>query len=267
MTAVVLGSMFRDAGSYADRYFDQVQALRWRLESRGDSLRLIVVEDHPEKVDEDWGPVAQLAHNFGQCLYVQVTDGCPYYPSHDIPQRWRHLAWVANHVLRNVRASDDVCVYVESDLVWDPRTILRLIDLVRGCKCREVLDPIGNKVAERQGSCDEDPKVEVVSPMLMLQHSNRYYDTWGTRLNGRRFSPWRPHHEDLPENGLVEVDSVAGCTVMKASIARRVRFQKEDCYVGLCRDIWSKGHKVWLSLDDKVEHPAELLRIGPAVAS
>src|SRR5689334_12755871 len=118
--------MFRDSESYLDRYFDQVVGLRRLLEKRGDKLRVVAVEN--DSTDETWGRLDQWGFaKFCDLTLLKVHDDCPYYPSVDNPLRWRHHAWVANHVLAEVDDHDHIAVYVESDLEWQPEHLFQLI--------------------------------------------------------------------------------------------------------------------------------------------
>jgi hypothetical protein len=225
---VAICSMFRDSCDYLSRYIRQVQALRERLEHRGDTLRVVAVEN--DSADDtflrldDWG-----ANVYADLTLVGVSDDCPYYPSVDDPVRWRHHAWVANHALAEIDERDDVVLYVESDLKWEADHLLKLIDEVG------TLDAV---------SC----------PNWAHEPHTRYYDIWGSRRNGVAFTPYPPYHADF-DTDLLEMDSVASVLAVKADIARKTRFQPEDAFVGWCRDIREQGHTVWLDPSVWVVHP------------
>lgn len=227
---VVMGSMWRDMGHVTRARFEQWYALGTALQKRGDYPVCVFVEGG--STDNTWSEL----NEFGGCGHVhtvciQRDDGCPFFPSVDQPARWRHLAWLGNHTLEEVTDDCDIFFYVESDLMWDPADMLRLID----------------QAAETQ---------QAISAMN-IHVSGRYYDTWGTRAQGRRFQQERPFHPVLEgwESGLVPVDSACGAIAMPGQLAMKVRFQPEDCYVGLCRDIRSKGVGVWLDPTIEVIHP------------
>lgn len=221
---VVVGSMFRDSVPYLDRAFDQYQRLAKELDAKGDHCRFLFVEN--DSADD----TRQRLLDFdGDVEIIFRSDDCPYWPSVDVRERWRHLAWVANGVLENVLEEDDVVLYVESDLAWEPATMLRLLDHLN--------------------------HVEVVSP-LNMRADGTLYDRWGTRgMDGRRFTADPPHHLSLVgAEGLVEIQSAAGCTAMLAEVARACRFSPDDCYVGLNRDIRLHGWNVWLDPTLEVVH-------------
>lgn len=224
---VLVGSMFRDSSAYIDRALDQYARLAKELDAKGDVCRFVFVENDSTDDTRD-----RLCAFDGDAEIIFRSDDCPYWPSTDHRERWRHLAWVANGVLESVEDEDDVVIYVESDLAWEPETMLRLLDHLN--------------------------HVDVVSPMNM--RIDGYYDLWGSRgMDGRRFAPYPPYHPDLADartanRGLVEVQSVAGCTAMVADVARACRFSPDDCYVGFNRDIRLHGWKVWLDPSLEVLH-------------
>lgn len=225
---VVVASMFRDSQEYLWDYIGQIEGLRDLLEARGDRLRVVAIEN--DSTDETWANLDLWGHGaFCDLTLTKASDGCPYYPSLDLPDRWRHIAWVCNHALEHVDDRDDVLLYRESDLTATPETMLRLID----------------RLAE----------VDAIScPNLQ---GDRYYDTWGSRKDGVKFQREAPYHPALAEwaGGLIEMDSVASILAVKADIARKTRFQPEDGFVGWCRDIKAQGHKIWLDPSISVIHP------------
>lgn len=225
---VVLGSMFRDAASYLSRYIAQTESLRALLESRGDTLRVVAVEndstDGTFLMLDNWG-----ANHFADVTLLHVHDDCPYYDSVDYQPRWQHHAWVANHVLAEVDDRDDILAYVESDLLWTSDALLHLIDSAAGLGA-------------------------VSCPVWYRTPGERYYDTWGSRKDGEKFRPWEPYHVGWT-GGVIEMDSVASVLAVKADIARKTRYQPEDSFVGWCRDIRGQGHQIWLDPSVWVVHP------------
>lgn len=223
---ICVGSMWRDSVDYIDRTLDQMERLAKEFDARGDTVRFVWSENSSSD-----DTLARLREwEVAPVTIVERYDDCPYWPSIDVRERWRHLAWVANGVLEQVNADDDVFVYVESDLVWEPSTLVALV--------------------ERLGS------VDVVSP-LNLRAAGGYYDRWGSRgIDGRRFTAQSPYHPDLADaGGLVQVQALAGCTAMKAEVARRTRFDRDDCYVGWNRAMRLAGYDVWCDPSLSVVHP------------
>ena len=223
---IAVGSMFRDSSSYIDRSFHQYEGLAKELDKRGETVRFIFCEN--SSVDDTFDRLRGWAGAWDTTL-VQRADDCPYFRSEDRRDRWRHLAWVANGVLEEVTADDDAFIYVESDLAWEPSMMLRLLDHLN--------------------------TVDVVGP-LNMRDDGTLYDRWGTRgMDGRRFTAEPPHHPCLNgADGLVEVQSSAGCTAMVADVARMTRFDPVDCYVGWNRAMRLSGFKVWIDPSLSVVH-------------
>jgi hypothetical protein len=63
-------------------------------------------------------------------MLVTRNHGGPVFGSTEEPARFRALQGVGNGILESVPDDVDVLVYVESDLIWAPTTILALIDRV-----------------------------------------------------------------------------------------------------------------------------------------
>lgn len=223
---VAAGSMWRNMAATAAAQLDRWYNLHRALETRGDSLVCLFVEN--DSTDDTWHHL----HEFAACGHVptileQVSDGCPHWPSTDHPDRWRHLAWVANHTLSMLDAvpDADVFLYCESDLGWTVEDMVRLID----------------SVGERRA----------VAAANMT--GDRWYDSWGTRKDGVFFTGPAPYHPAFTGEPMV-VDSTCGAIALEVDIARRTRFQPEDCYVGWCREI-GEITPVWLDPRIKVQHP------------
>lgn len=223
--------MFRDSTGYFDRYRRQVDAFSHLMEERGDHVRVVAIEN--DSTDDTWEAINLWGHaSFTYLTLVKAHDDCPYWPSVDHRGRWRHIAWVCNQVLDEVDDRDDVLLYVESDLVWEPATMVTLVDHLAN--------------------------VDAVScPNFADGPGGRYYDIWGSRRGGQRFAPWPPYHEDLVgwDGGLMEMDSVASVLAIRADIARKTRFQPEDAFVGWCRDICTQGGRIWMDMTVHVVHP------------
>lgn len=209
--------MWRDSMRYMERALEQFERLAFQLEAMEHSVVFSWVENSSKDGTRD-----ALDAFKGDVILRSVHDDCRYWESIDHPERWRHLSWVANHVLEQIPSRTDRFIYVESDLRWDVATMLRL------------LHHLGT--------------VEVVSP-LNRHRDGWYYDTWGsTGLDGVGFTNGAPFHQSLArpnEHGLVEVASVAGCTAMVGSVARSTRFGRADCYLGWNREMRDLGYSIW----------------------
>jgi len=234
---VVLGSIFRNSTPYLDRYFAQVGALANELRERGDTLRPILAEG-----DSTDGTFEQLQERTTAlqaegvaCELIQVSHGGPEYGSVDKAERWRNISRVCNALLDLVQPDDDMLIYVESDLIWEPATMLQLLH-------NASLTGVG-----------------VAVPMCFLDGTRQFYDIWGHRRNSLNFQPHAPFHPDLETwrgATLLGMDSAGSCLVMLADVARRSRFDPADQgIVGWCASIRSLGQGIWLDPSVTVVHP------------
>lgn len=221
---VAVGSMWRDSMSYIDTALAQYDEFARLLHGLGHDVSFVFVEG--DSIDDTPIRLKEFADTHRVEL-VTRSDGCRYFPSADDPDRWRHLAWCSNGTLEHIPDDADVFVYVESDLLWNPADMLRLVSLT-----------------------EQWPVVAAAN----VHPDGRWYDIWGTAIDGENFTSNPPHHPRFTGDP-IHVDSAAGCTAMRAAIARATRFQPEDCYRGWCRDIRSKGWDIVLNPSIRVVHP------------
>lgn len=215
---VALGSAFRNSASHGHlpRYEAQMCDLRDRLADFGHSLFPVLVEG--DSTDDTKAQLEAMLNRFANGVLGDVTHGGPWFGSTEAPERFRALAGVGNGILSRVPDDATVLVYVESDLIWDGRTMLNCL-----------------------GRLSHD--VDVVSPLIFA--GKYFYDVFAYRgLDGNRFAPFHPYHSML--NGFSEVSSVGSCLVMKADVARNCRIPLEEGLVGFCRDARSKGYRIWV---------------------
>jgi hypothetical protein len=216
---VTLASMFRDSVDDLGRYFDQIEALDGMID-----VRLVIAEG--DSVDNTYN---ELDGRIGRAdTLLKVDHGGVRYPSVDTELRWAKLAYVCNTIMEHV-PDDAPLIYVESDLIWDAQTMLRLLDHLE--------------------------QVPAVAPMCF--QDERFYDTFGHRgLDGQRFHMFPPYHPDLEfGSGLVEIGSAGSCVAMRAEVIPKARFGDNDCIVGLGRSIRENGFSFWLDPTLKVLHP------------
>lgn len=226
---IALGSIFRNSSPYLDRYFQQVSDLRdaLRLGSGGtDHLRLILGEG-----DSTDDTLEQLIARSGtlDAHIVKRDHGGPVFESVESDQRWKQISYVCNGVLERVTEQDDFFIWVESDIIWKPITMVELIHHVyRGA--------------------------DAVAPMC-YGVKGLFYDVWGFRKDGRRFEKLHPYHPGL--NGrLTDIDSAGSCIAMRAEIARRCRFEPpEQGIVGFCGRIREAGWRLAVDPGLEVRHP------------
>jgi hypothetical protein len=222
---VVIGSAFRNATPYLIRYLNQVARLKLQL-GKAHTVRVIAAEG-----DSSDSTRAMLESVQGIDIQIVPCDhGGPVFGSTEHVDRLTALSKIGNAIFNAVRETDDVLVYVESDLVWDSVTVAKLIE----------------HTATRPN--------DVFAPLVFA--GANFYDVWGFRgLDGERFSPFAPYHSSLSD-GFTEVSSVGSCLVMRAEVARKCRIKNGYCLVGWCEDARANGYHVVVDPSLRVAHPA-----------
>lgn len=225
---LVVGSCFRNSASRGQltTFFRQLDALRELCKTLGYTVRLIAVEG--DSSDD----TRQQLWTHAEALPVHMTvvtreHGLPWFGSTEEPARFKALAYVGNGVMESVHESDDVLIYVESDLLWRAETIMQLVAQVR-------------------------PGVDVIAPLVFAGMA--FYDIWAFRKNGHRFGPFSPYHGEIDLNGVTQIDSAGSCLVMRAEVARTCRIP-DDCLVGFCREAWAHGFTVQVDARERIYHP------------
>jgi glycosyltransferase involved in cell wall biosynthesis len=227
---IAIGSIFCNSASYIRRYAEQIEALRKAAPEH--NFRLLLCEG--DSTDGTWEDLKSL---YGDAV-IKRAHGGTIYGSRDYIVRWLQSSWVWEGVRKRVRSSDDIFIYVESDLIWDSDTMLKLIK------------HLYNHYA--------DLGVDVVCPMCF--RAGYHYDTWGLRgKDGVSFEAWPPYHKDLlgpAKYGLYPISSAGSCLVMCGGVARESSFDPADmAIVGFCWNAAYKGYKLFLDPTLKVYHP------------
>jgi hypothetical protein len=166
-------------------------------------------------------------------LLIECNHGGPEFGPIVDSTRFAQLSFVANRIWRCIPLDTDVFCSIESDLIWDAKTILKLIDHV-----------------------SEYP---VIAPLVFHREPAgasfvRFYDTFAFRINGERFTNEPPYHPSL-NGSVMRLDSAGSCLVMQGSIARQITVPEEDVIVGTCKQIYSLGYAVHCDPQLRVEHP------------
>jgi len=217
---LVVASIFRNAAHYVERYFRQLEAL-----SDEGSMDVTVVVAEGDSQDDTYGEIERwITPND---VLLKADHGGPHYGSIDHPGRWKQIAWVCNQVMDALPNGLPV-IYVESDLIWMPHTMLTLLDDLE--------------------------EHDAVAPLSL--HHDVFYDVWGYRgSDGERFEMHEPYHSSLEtKDRLVPINSAGSCIAMRPEIAKVARFAEEDCIVGLCRSIREHGD-LYLDTTVAVQHP------------
>ena len=227
---IVLASAFRNAaGMQISRWAGQCCSLDMALDNIGYSLRMVAVEgDSTDRTRLE----LQSIRNSGAPLDIVVCHhNGPVYGSTENPDRLKSLSKVGNAILSSVNETDDVLIYVESDLIWKANTIINLIHRV------------------------VDLDYDVIAPLVFA--GDLFYDIFVYRgLDGERFTPFKPYHSSLKDKELpVEVSSIGSCLVMKAEVARKCRIRNDMALLGFCADVRDKGYRIFVDPMERIEHP------------
>jgi hypothetical protein len=215
---VILCSIFRDSTDYLDRYVNQVKALR-------EHMNVSVVVAEGDSTDDTYLWLIETDFRV-----LKVEHGGPKFPSVDNPLRWRQLAVVCNVALTAaVRelGHDEPLVYVESDLIWSPETMVRLVKHLT--------------------------TYPAVAPMSM--HGDRFYDIWGHTKHWEDFKAYPPHFTGWSPSMMHQITSAGSCIAMSNTAAQVAHFSPVDCIRGVGRSIADAGLSLWLDPTLSVEHP------------
>lgn len=225
---VVLASIVRNSCGYLDRYLGQAAALRNMLEARGDALLMRVAEG--DSTDGTWQRLTEEVVTTPGLSIYKLDHGGPEYGSIDHPTRWGNIARTWNGLFERIKGEKfDALIYVEADLIWQPLTMVRLLQRLE--------------------------EVDVVAP-LSMHCTGFFYDTWGHRAAGQHFRAWPPYHPalvDLQPGELLRIDSAGSCKAMRAEVARRCRFSEVDAMIG--HSVNAEGYGFWLDPALAVYHP------------
>lgn len=222
---ITIVSIFRNATHYLERYFEQMDALQKLLMERGDSLYLLL--GYGDSTDGTGEALWDECANRFAAMLLDVSHGGPEFGSIEHPQRFKQLATIGNRLLNSIPPNADVVGIVESDLIWDAETLLRLID--------------------------HTAHVPAIAPLVM-DGPNSFYDVFAFRKNGLRFVKQPPYHEWLSDR-MMHLDSAGSVLFVRADLARKARLSDDAAIVGFCESIRKHGGSIWLDPALSVAHP------------
>jgi len=235
---VAIISFFRNSAArgQVQRYFQQLHALRSAAPATM-RFRLIAVEG--DSADNTQAELLAYARGLGLLNegfdLVSRSHGKREWGSTEEHERMEALSWVGNGGLERVRPSDDYVIYVESDLIWRPETMLRTLTML-------------------QKTSNDKPIFDVFG--IMPFAADAFYDIYAFRhLDGTRFGPFAPYSRDFVLDGINEVSSVGSCLVMRAEVARNVRIPGAEVLVGFCRIAREQGYRIWVDARERIQHP------------
>ena len=226
---ITLCSAFRNSTPYLARYFNQINDLDYALHSQGHKLQLVWGEG-----DSSDGTLTMLkgAQFRFRAQLVDCTHGGAEHGSVVSAERFRQLAHVGNTILQAVPEETDALLWVESDLIWHPATLLGL----------------PNRLSVYPAVC----------PKILLKRAGwpayTWYDTWAFRLDGKHFDHRRPYHPAHDGVSILRIDSGGSCMAIRGELAQKVSFPEEDVFVGLSRQLYEHGGSLWLDPTISVTH-------------
>lgn len=168
-------------------------------------------------------------------------------PEDQPAERIERLSLAGDRLLSLVGEDADYVLWHESDLFTPDSLVPRLLETPAGA--------IGGWPVL---SHDPDrPELGVKTPKRMIFDPPFFYDTWGYRAGGKRFSNRPPFHEVYrPEP--FRLDTVGSVVLVKAGYIRRGARMNGGGLVGLCESIRGMGGEVWCDPRVPVVQPAEL---------
>lgn len=239
---IAIISAFRNSESRLLRYFLQVEALllHGRKTDPDLSVRVIAVEgDSTDKTKTQLRNAKKIFNLPFNVKVVTHNHGKREFSSTEDTDRLEALTGVMKAGLSEADSSkDDVVLYVESDLIWNPHQVGSLIDM-----------------ALRQ-----EKGFDIFAPMIWAgkDHLGRriFYDIWGFRKNGARFSPFYPYTSEYLSNLQVsEIDSAGSCLAFRSEIAEKVEVSGSNGLVSFCESARKSGYKIAVAPQFYVEHP------------
>lgn len=237
MNHIVVVSLFRNAESYIQNYFDQMIVWAEMMAEKGYTLSLVL--GYGDCTDNTEALLRQEAENFTNCTLVDVSHGGENYGSIVHPERFRQLSKAYNSVWSLVPEQSAVVVMVESDLEWQPETMDKLVQSLQRYKG-----------AKAFGS-----RRFIIAP-LVLREGDLFYDTWAFRKNKTHLQNQPPYHPLFhPKGRFSEMDSVGSCLVMSGNFKHLVHFPEKDVVVGFCRMAREEGAEIYIDRECKVYHP------------
>ena len=218
---IALCSAFRNSTDYLGRYFGQAHELDIALHDRGDRLQFIWGEGDSTDNTRRWLKAA--TYRFWAKI-VDCAHGGGDYGSVVAAERFKQLAHVGRCIWAAIPAAADVVVYIESDLIWEPSTIVTLIDHLQ--------------------------EYPAISPTIMLDREEwaktAFYDTFAFRKDGRRFTHFPPYHSCYVPDRPFQVDSAGSCMAFRGDVAREIVFDEQTIFIGICEQIYANCGSVWV---------------------
>lgn len=222
-------TLFRNATETGQilRFAMQVSRLRDYV-----APRLAVTAVCGDSTDDTCDEVARTLTTFGiEHEVVEFSHGVPEMGSTEAPVRIKAVSLAQDVALARVRGNDETVVYVDSDLLWSADVPVLLE--------RRLLT---------------EPAYGVLAPLVLVD--GRFYDTWGFRAQGKRFTDLPPYHPAIDwHGGVTPLDSAGGMLVMRGEAAR-FALCSGTSMLGLCASVQKRGAGIGLVAGLSVRHPS-----------
>ncbi len=240
---ITLCSIFRNSEKILPRYLKQVENLAKILNSHGDQLTCLWGEgdstDNTRQMLERINKFIFYQPSFYQpSLFsyeiLDVSHGGKEYNSVVDVTRFLQCAYAGNIVWSKISPRSDIVIWVDSDIIWDAKTIQQLIWDAYACP------------------------FNVFCPLVILDRMNwdynSFYNVFDFRISGEHFMHKQPYHPNLLTSDFVKIDSGGSCMVMRNHIAKQVHFTAKEVIVGMCKQINELGYSIYLDARLKVYH-------------
>jgi hypothetical protein len=167
-----------------------------------------------------------------------------------LENRIERLSVAGDMLLANVNDGETV-LWHESDLLTRPSVA---IDLWKTIKSKKAGVVGGWPMLSHNEDC---PDLVLTPDKPIKLSGGAFYDTWGYRIDGTRFTNNAPFHiSEPPLNKPFQLDSV-GSVVMISGEYNKARMGGEGL-VGLCQGVRNLGGTVWCDPRVPVIQPVEL---------
>lgn len=234
MFEMTILSIFRQSASYLPRYFSQIEkAFEFRkgpchavwLEGDSNDATFEMLKAEKEKLEA-------LGH---RATLIKFDLSGPHWSSkNNHTQRWLQLGTCWNKCMEGLLPSK-ITVCVESDLIWDPSVIEKMIPKL-------------------------DAEHHVVCPMLMVDGGvqlfgfERFYDTWGFSRNGKKFffypPYWTPAKGLKEEEELLQVSTGGGMLISTYEHQKKGKWALDCCIMHYPEEV-----KVFMDKTIRIHHP------------
>lgn len=162
-------------------------------------------------------------------------------------ERIERLSKAGDGILEHV-ADEDYVLWHESDLFTPPDVAGRLMACgADACGGWPLLS-----------HCKEDATLGLSTRRRIQMGEPIFYDTWGYRADGVRYTNLPPHHPRHDPTGPYTIDSVGSVVLIKADYIRRGARMHGNGLVGLCDSIREMGGTVMCDPRVPVVQPMEL---------